>query len=209
MAHADPFRFLEIRGVLGHDERGDAPGPLGGGIGSRGHDEDFADAGVGDEDLRTVQDVMVALLHRHGARAPGVRPRAGLGQPEPPQNLPGGEERDVALFLLRRAEVHDRRRPQSGMGAHGDGVARVDLRELVDHHDVGEVVHAGSTQLLRPRNAEQAEVGHLSHVVPGELTRQVVAAGARLHDLLREVAYHVANLKVKVGEVEGVVHAEN
>src|SRR5213079_1884390 len=90
-----------------------------------------------------------------------------------------------------------------------DGVARVDLRELVDHHDVREVVHAAPTQLLRPRNAEQAEVGHLSHVVPGELTRQVVAAGARLHDLLREVAHHVAHLEMKVGEVEGVVHAGN
>src|SRR3989454_1938266 len=82
-------------------------------------------------------------------------------------------------LLRSRAEVDDRRRAQSGMGAHGDGVARVDLRELVDHHDVGEVVHAGPTQLLRPRNAEQAEVSHLSHVVPGELARQVVAAGRR------------------------------
>src|SRR5207248_714533 len=68
---------------------------------------------------------------------------------------------------------------------------------------------AACTAALRPRNAEQAEIGHLSHIVPGELTRQVVAAGARLHDLLREVAHHVAHLEVKVGEVEGVVHGRN
>src|SRR2546429_1987727 len=59
---------------------------------------------------------MVAFLHRHGARAPGIRPRVGLCQPESPEDLPGGEERDIALFLLRRAEVDDRRRAQSGMG---------------------------------------------------------------------------------------------
>src|SRR5216683_6699254 len=81
--------------------------------------------------------------------------------------------------------------------------------ELMDHHDVGEVVHAGPAQLLRPGNTEQAEVGHLSHVVPGELAGEVVTAGARLHDLLREVAHHVAHLEVMIGEVEGVVHGRN
>jgi len=85
-------------------------------------------------------------------------------------------------------------------------VARVDLRELVDHDDVGEVVHPGAAQILRPGDPEQAEVGHLLDVVPGEAALEVVATGAGLHDLLREVAHHVADLEVVLAEVEGVFH---
>src|SRR2546426_6628839 len=76
----------------------------------------------------------------------------------------------------------------------------------MDHHDVGEVVHAGPAQLLRPGNTEQAEVGHLSHVVPGELAGEVVTAGARLYHPLRGGAHHVAHLEVMIGEVEAGVH---
>src|SRR2546423_2803236 len=85
----------------------------------------------------------------------------------------------------------------------------VDLGELVDDEDVREVVHTGAAQLLRPGNAEQPQVGHASHVVPGERAVAVVLARAGLHDLLCEVAHHVAELQVVIGEVEGVVHGGN
>ena len=206
VAHADPFRFLEIGRVLGHDERRYAAGLLGSGIGAGRHDEDLPDSGMRNEDLRAIEDIVVALLLRHRARAAGIRPGAGLGQPEPAQHLSRGKQRHVALLLLRRAEVHDGRRAERGVSAHRDGVARIDLRELVDHQDVGEIVHPGPSQLLRPRDAEQAQVGHPPHVVPREAALDVVAARARLHDLLREVAHHVTHLEVVLGEVEGVVH---
>src|SRR5205814_5722689 len=89
------------------------------------------------------------------------------------------------------------------------GVTGVDLRELVDDEDVGEIVHAGAAQILRPGNTEQSQVGHAPHVVPRERAVAVVLRGARLHDLLREVAHHVADLEMVVGEVERVVHAGN
>src|SRR5439155_23533909 len=93
------------------------------------------------------------------------------------------------------------------LGCSGDRMARAYRRELVPHEDVGQIVHAGPPQLLRPGDPEQAQVGHPPHVVPGELAGKVVAAGARFDDLLREVAHHVAHLEVVIGEVEGVVHA--
>ena len=93
------------------------------------------------------------------------------------------------------------------MGADGDGVTGVDLGELVDDEDVREIVHAGPAQLLRPGNAEQSQVGHAPDVVPRERAVAVIAGRAGFHDVLREVAHHVAHLKMMVGEVERVVHA--
>src|SRR5881296_2746922 len=126
--------------------------------------------------------------------------------PDPGQHFPRREPGHVAPLLLLGPEIHDRRCAERGVGAHGDGVARVHLGELVDDDDVGEVVHPGAAELFRPGDAEQAELGHLLHVVPGELALEVVLACGRFHDLLGEVAHHVADLEVLVGEVEGVVH---
>ena len=106
-----------------------------------------------DEDLGAVQDVVVALVDRGGLGAAGVRSRAWLGQSESAQHLPRREERHEALLLFVGAEVHDRRGAERGVGADGDGVARVDLGELVDDRDVGEVIHARPAQLLGPGDA--------------------------------------------------------
>ena len=93
------------------------------------------------------------------------------------------------------------------MGAHRDGVARVHLGELVDHRDVREIVHPRAAQLLGPRDPEEAQLRHALHVVPRKAALQVVGARTGLHDVLREVAHHVADLEVLVGEVQCVVHA--
>jgi hypothetical protein len=161
-----------------------------------------------DEDLGAVQHEVITLVHRDRLGAARVGPGARLGQPESAQHLPCGEQGDEPAFLLVRAEVDDRRCAERGMGADRDGVTGVDLGELVDDEDIGEVVHAGAAQLLGPGNAEQPQVGHAPHIVPGELTVVVILTRAGPHDLLREVAHHVADLEVVVREIQGVVHTE-
>src|SRR3989475_12751611 len=92
--------------------------------------------------------------------------------------------RSVAPLLLRGPEVHDGRGAERRVGAHRDGVAGVDLGELVDHDDVREVVHPRAAQLLRPGDPEQAGPGHLLDIGAGEAALEVVVTGAGLDDLL-------------------------
>ena len=94
------------------------------------------------------------------------------------------------------------------MCADGDGMARIDLGELVDDHDVRQVVHPRSAELLRPRDPEQAEVRHLLDIVPGKAALEVVLAGGGLHDVAGEVSDHLPHLEMLVGEVEALVHPE-
>src|SRR5207245_4793060 len=178
----------------------------GGEIGTGGDHEDLPYPGMRDEDLGPVQDVVVAPVDRRGLGAAGVRAGARLRQAESAQDLARREQRTVAPLLLVRPEVHDRGGAERGVGADGDRVARVHLRELVDDDDVGEVIHPRPTELLRPGDAEQAQVGHLLDVVPGESAFEIVPPGARPYNLLREVAHQVAHLVVLLGEVEGRVH---
>ena len=57
------------------------------GVGAGGDDEDLTDAGVGDEDLGAIEQVVVALVHGGGGGPAGVAARPRLGQPEPAEHL--------------------------------------------------------------------------------------------------------------------------
>ncbi len=179
------------------------PGP---GVGAGGDGEDLADAGMGDEDLGAVQDEMVALVDGGGGRPAGVAAGARLGQAEPAQHLAGGEQRDVPPLLLLGPEFDDGRGAQVGMGADGERVAGIDLGQLVDGDVVGELVHPGPAELLRPGHAEQAEFAHFADVVPGKFRGAIEFAGDRGHLLPGELADHVAHLLVLLAEVEREIH---
>src|SRR6185369_1646947 len=85
-------------------------------------------------------------------------------------------------------------------------MARIDFRELVNHGDVRQIIHARAAQLFGPWNSEETELGHLLHVVPGEATVEVVGAAGRFNDVAGEVANHLAHLEVMLGEIQTVVH---
>src|SRR6266850_1870122 len=194
MSDADALRLVEITAVLGDDKGRDPMRTLGGRIGARRDAEDFAHAGVGDEDLRAVQDVVVAAIDGGGLGAAGVRSGSRLGQPEPAQDFAAREQGHEPAFLLVGAEVHDRRRAERGMWDDGD---------------VRQVIHPRPTQLLGPWNAKQPELRHLLHIVPGEAAVEIILASAGSDDLLGEVPDHLADLEMVVGEVERIVHLEN
>ncbi len=208
MADPHPLRLVEVAGVLGNNERRNPVSALRLRIGASRDTEDLADARVGDENFRAVQDVMIAFVDGGRLGASRIRPGARLREAKTAQNLSGREQGDEATLLLLRTEIHDRRGAERGMGADGDGVTRIDFRELMDDGDVRQVIHPRPAQVLRPRNAEQPELRHRFDVVPGEAAVEIVLAGGGFDDVLGEVSHHLAHLEMVVGEVEAIVHSE-
>ena len=203
--HAQPAGGLAVHRVLGDDEAGDAlVAPAG--LGPGGHREDLAHAGVGDEDLGAVEDVVVALVHRRRGGAPRVAAGARLGEAEPAEHPAGGQQRDVAPPLLFGAELDDGGGAQVGVGADGERVARVHLGHFVDRDVVGELIHSRAAQLLRPGHAEETELAHLLHVVPRKGGGAVELARDRGDLGAGELAHHVAHLIVLLVEVQGEIH---
>src|SRR6266699_1094219 len=74
-------------------------------VGARRHTEDLAHAGVRDEDLRAVQDVVVAPVHGGRLGAARIRSGPGLGQTKPAEHLARREKRHEAPLLLVGAEI--------------------------------------------------------------------------------------------------------
>ena len=149
---------------------------------------------------------MIAAVDGSGLGTAGIRSGARLGQTKAPEHLAGRQEWHEATLLFVGPEIHDRRGRERRMGADGDRVARINLRELVDDRDVGQVIHPRPAHLLRPRNAEQSQLRHLLDVVPGETAVEIVLAGGGFDDGAGEVANHLADLEMVVAEVERVVH---
>src|SRR5712664_2025568 len=208
VSDTNPLRLLEIARVLGDDKSGDAVGAFGVRVGPGSDAEDLAHSGVGDENLGAIQDVMVAAVDGGGLGAAGVRPGSGLRQAEAAQHRSSREQRHEPALLLGAAEVHDRGGTERRVGADGDGVARVDFRELVNDRDVGEVIHPRPAQPFRPGDSEETEISHLFDAIPREAALEIVLSGGRLEAGLAEVAPHLADLEMVVGEVERIVHPE-
>src|SRR5688572_21646730 len=99
MADAKGAALLEVDGILRDDETGDplVSAPR---LRPRGHREDLTHAGVGDEDLRAVEQVVVALVDGGRGGPAGVAAGAGLREAEPAQHPARGEERDIPAPLL-------------------------------------------------------------------------------------------------------------
>jgi hypothetical protein len=105
-------------------------------------------------------------------------------------------------FLVRGAELDDRRSAEIGMGADGERMARVHLGHLVDRDVIGELVHPGAAELLAPRHAKEAELAHGLDVLPREFGVPVELARHGRDVAPGEIPDHLADLVVMVGEVE-------
>ncbi len=163
-------------------------------------------AGVGDEDLRAVEDPVIALLDGRRRRSARVRAGARLGEAEAAQHRARREVRHPLRALLVGPELDDRRRAEVGVLADGEPVRRIDLAQLVHRHDVRQVVHPRPAQLLAPRHAQQAELGHALHRGPRELGARVVLPRDGRDLGAREVANHFARLEMVILEEQAVVH---
>ena len=133
------------------------------GIGLR---EDQREAGVvahRDPHLRAVDEPAGVRLGGARALVCGVRARVRLGQAEAPQPFARAQPRQVALLLLLRAPLEDRRAHQRGLHrdhrAHG-GVAAPDL---LHDQPVADVVQARAAILLGHDRPEVTLVGDFLH----------------------------------------------
>ena len=117
--------------------------------------------------------------------APGVRARAGLGQPERGELPARGEVGQPLALLLLVAEEQDRHRPERGVRGHRDRDGGVDPRQLLDRDRVRERVGAGAAVLLRDRDAHQPELGHLGDELVREALLAVELGGERRDALAR------------------------
>ena len=114
-------------------------------------------AGVGDPDLRPVQDVLRAVgrwdrgaLHRLRVGA-----GAGLGQAEGGDQFARGAAREVLLLLLLGAEEHDPLAADGLVGAEVDGERRVGGADLAE--DAVEDLGAGAEAAVRLGDVEPHE----------------------------------------------------
>jgi len=76
----------------------------------------------------------------------------------------------------------------------------------MDGDVVGKLVHPGTAELFAPGHTEQAELTHGLDVFPGERGRAIELGGHRRDMGPGEVANHLANVMVLLGEIERIVH---
>ena len=205
VADAKTLHALEVTGLLGEHEARDPLGALPR-IRHRGDHEALAHTAVCDEALGAVDDVMTALSHRRGLGAAGVGAGIRLGEAEAAEHLAAREARHETALLLLGAEVHDRRGAEGRVRRDGDRVRRADACEFLDRDHEADLVESRPAELLGPRDPEQPEVGHLLHIVPGELLGVVEVARDRSDLLTGECADHLARGEVVFFEVGRVVH---
>ena len=192
-------------GRIGLDDEGADAARVRLALGDGGDDVGARHAGVGDEALAPVQHPAVVDQPRPRAGAARVRPGARLGQPVRPQHLAAGHGAQVALLLLIGAGQVDRVAAEAGVGRDDDPDAPAGAGQLLDGDGVGQGVEAGAAELLRVRDAQQAQLGRLADDLVRELALALQLVGDR-HDLaLGEVAHRAPDLFVL--RAEGEVHA--
>src|SRR5439155_19981522 len=155
------------------------------------------DAGVRDEALRAVEDVLVALAPRRRPHRGRVGAGAGLGQRVGRQPLARGELGQVTPLLLvvageleaERAELLDR---------EDQGRGRADLSHLLDRDQREERAGAEPSLLLGEEEAEDVVLAEQLDDVPRELVGGVDLGGTRRDPLARELPDEVTQLPLPV-----------
>ena len=135
----------------------------------------------------------VGVAGPHRAR---VGARAGLGQRERPDLLPGRERGHV-----RGAVVEQRQRARARVDGDGHADAGVGARELLQHLDVGEEVRARAALLDRHADAHQPELAELGEQLAREVVVAVPRGGVRRDLLVGEAARERADLLLLGGQL--------
>ena len=153
---ADPELVLgladgEAGGVPFDDEGAHPAGARRVRVGLGEDDVDLGEGGVGDEDLRPVQDVGVVLEHRRARAGRGVGPGGGLGQGERAQAAAGGHVGEVLVLLGLVAESVNGEGGQRGVRGHDDARGRARPRHFLQRDHVAHVVRPGAAVFLRDR----------------------------------------------------------
>ena len=142
-----------------HDEGADAPGAL-----SRfGDGKNYIGigfAGVGDEDLVSVEDPVGAVEFSGGFRFPGIRTGIGFRQAEGADLFPGDQGHQVFPFLFFRPESKDRVGPQGYVGRQDDPGAPVHPGQFFHGNGVADVIQPGTAIFFGEGDAHPSQFSH-------------------------------------------------
>ncbi len=138
-------------------------------VGAGEDDVGLGVAAVGDEDLVAVQNPLVAVEHRRGAGAAGIRAGHRFGQAEGAELAPLGQRRQVGLLLLLGAELVDRVGAQRDVRRERDAGRGAHAGELLDDDGVAEIIGPGATVLFGEDHPGQTQLAELvEHQIPVE-----------------------------------------
>ena len=134
------------------------PGVTLGRVGLRGDDHEVGVDAVGDERLRAVDDVLVAVTDRRGGDAGEVGAGAGFGHRDGGDQVAGGDAGHPAFGLLVGAVLDEVRRADVVVEGEAEaGAADAGRVELLAEDGVeAEVVGAAAAVLLGDRHADEA-----------------------------------------------------
>ena len=129
--------------------------------------------GAGDEALRAVDDVVIALAHRGRAHAAGIAAGIGLGLGQAPVQLAPDGRQQVLLLLLFVEMIEDR----ADVGAEHVDAARGQrdgAAKLGPHRDLGDQPHAEPAVFLRHVIAGQPQLLGLGGEMRANLRLELV-----------------------------------
>ncbi len=170
------------------------------GIGLREHRVERRDAGIRDEALRPVEDVLVAVAPRRRAHRGRVGARAGLGERVGAEPFAAREPRQVARLLLVGAGELQAERAEL-LHREDEPARRADLRHLFDRDEREQRARAEAAVLLVEEEAEDVVLAEELDDVPRKLVRLVDLRRARRDPLARERPDEVADLALLVGQL--------
>src|SRR3989339_361709 len=179
-------------GVLIHNENPGAPlGILR--IGNGEYQRCAANAAIGHEDLRAVDDIVIAVPDGDRFYTARIGAGIGLGQTEGADPLPPGHRRQKAAFLFLGAEPLDGVNPHAVVDGQAEAHRGTDARNLLDGDRVADTVHLRTAERLRRLEAEEMERSHLLDDLPRETGIPVDVAGDRTQFGLGKHAHRFAD----------------
>ena len=140
------------------------------------HQRGVAVATVGDEELSSVDHVLVPVTCRDGLNGGNVAAGVGFRQAQRASNFAAGHAGKPPALLLLRAEVRQHVR-HDGVGAQNAGDAHPSLRKFLEDHGEGGMVQAQPAILLRHCDAEKSQRLHLLDKLMGKGVVPVMDGG--------------------------------
>ena len=169
----------------------------------RGEDQEVVgDVRQRDPDLLAVEPVRVAVSASRRLEVPGVRPDAGLGQPERGQLLATRLRDEPALALLLGPPLEQGQRVEPDVDALDDTERGVGTLQLLAQDPEADVVHPGPAIRLGDRGAQEPELAHLGEDLAMDLALLVPLADVGQDLGLGEGAHALLHEPVLVGQGE-------
>ena len=155
------------RAFLHHEDR-DAPATLDVGVRAGGDKEQIAMHAVGNEQLGSVQDIIIAVAHGAGGQAGHVRARAWFGDRDRRDEFSSANSGQI-FCLLRRAAIADQmRRGHVGVHQHGGGkAAKSGASQFLRQDQRRHGAKARAAMLFRMPHAQEPQGPHFAQNLAG------------------------------------------